>query len=60
MARKNKTQVAVEEFASTFENLVVDQLSDVDPKKIETYLFPDLANAVLYVLKAQEEEPKED
>ena len=60
MARKSKAQVAVEEFESQFEDLVVNCLSNVDMEKIEEYLSSDLAEAVLSVLDAQEEEEEKE
>jgi len=61
MARKNKTQVAVEEFESQLKDLVMNLLGDIDMDKAAEYFESDiLCEAVLGVLDAQEEEPEED
>jgi hypothetical protein len=61
MARKNKTQVAVEEFESQLKDLVMDLLGDIDMDKAAEYFESDILwEAVLGMLDAQEEEPEED
>jgi len=61
MARKNKTQVAVEEFESQLKDLVMDLLGDIDMDKAAEYFESDILwEAVLGMLDAQEEELEED
>lgn len=61
MARKNKTQVAVEEFEANFKNLVETRLGSLDADKLAEYFKSDtLYDAVLDVLNDQEEFDEEE